>query len=183
MNVIKIRRDSVKVNPDAGQTHFQESMGQTTTIEFFYPGLLLKKIMNDRYEILDGDVRVTGWDIKYGDTRVEAITSSGDLQSILDRLVALGIKKEKVHFNTQFHYQDVHTITPAPKYLFEYDMTSPMKCDDCDHLFKASEIVERESDYDEDYGYSDPEDLCPGCSSTIHFTHEKLADVVKELGL
>lgn len=58
-------------------------------------------------------------------------------------------------------YEKLYTLSPAPKYLFEYNPTL-VKCESCNIWFEHTKL-KSDSNEDSDYNYYFSDTVCPYC--------------------
>ncbi len=156
--LIKINRDTIKKNPNAGNT--MSRVVGAKRIGFTIKGDLPNYLIEDEnFYIISQD--------NYGTKECSLIDFS-----LLDKLLEL--KNISVTNKT-----DVQTFHHAPekRWLFEYENPS-LKCDSCDHYILLSDI-KTEWDDEGEYEY----DVCPQCNTINPFEpieYENINDVVNK---
>src|ERR1700741_1694873 len=149
MILVKIKRDSVKKNPNAGSV--RTAVPTAWRAEFEYNGDISDmKILFDK-----AGITIASWDVNSNpnlfDTMITHIDHStpkveGEINSpdAVDKLIKSGIKGLKVVQN--FDHQVIYH-RPEPKYLFEYENPIVM-CLRCKFEHKLKDTI----DYDVDTG-------------------------------
>mgnify|MGYP000278842373 CR=1 FL=1 len=120
---IKIKRDSIKLNPNFGQTSTKVPTTQIVTFEI--KGFVPESIKNDSNFVIEH----FEMNEEYGDVCTKGyIKNPNEIGHNYPHNVSISIEQK---FMTVFH-------PPIPKYSFEYDMDVKLKCTNCgtEHLIK-----------------------------------------------
>jgi hypothetical protein len=168
MVLVKIIRESIKKNPDAGKTYTRLHIGNETSFEV--KGKVPELLMNEEVAI------ITEWEEKEdGVYNAKGFIEDPDsVQEILSTLQKESSKDYSVSINTKSNYQEI-PHNPLPKYLYKYE-NPEIECSECKSKVFYSDI---ERDCDDEYGCYD---VCPVCQAhdSFDFDLENINDV-KEL--
>ena len=160
--VIPIDRKTIQKNPDAGRTKYKIRIGpDEKTLDIKYKsGLELSYIGFN-----EGVMRLSTLNI----TRLK----DQDLPQVSDLINEIEI----INFNTKSNYDVVHTISPAPDYLYEYQHID-VQCEDCENWFDFNRL---EEEYDA-YSGCFRENICPNCNTSdcCELEYEKIGKVLEE---
>lgn len=140
--VVKIKRSSIRDNPEAGQTSFWQDMGSDTTIE-----------IAGWHEPIEHDaVRMISR--SEGSATYAVGLSGDDLRDLLEQLADRYGNKVRWTVTTRGQY--VHSMTPAPDYLYDRESLT-VECQHCLESFPHEQLTE--DSYD-DYTVKN---ICPSC--------------------
>lgn len=165
MDLVKIDRNSIKKNPNAGNTQTRIALGSECTLQIknhLIPGFLVDG---------ENDCFLQKWN------DVESIFKIYN-RDIVDKLVELGIKnkysKELFYINIE-HKNQVFNHFPESKYFYYYENTL-VECDNCHQKIAIKNVIEEYGDEGEHYFQ------CPICKEidTFEIEYEKIEDVIKE---
>jgi Zn finger protein HypA/HybF involved in hydrogenase expression len=157
--LIKIKRSSIKKNPDAGKDTTYVPMPWQVTFKTNIP-----------YDLLPDWIRPF---VTYRDN----IWCSGYLNQIDDKIMedaAIIIRNGHI-FNIEFkrEVQTIHSITPESDYLYNY-MNTKVECSNCHTKVPVNDIEEDEF---EDTLVK----ICPKCGywNTFDYKYEKIEDAIR----
>jgi hypothetical protein len=159
--LIKIKRDSIKKNPNAGNT--------VTRVQ----GLKSVSFIIESYDIPDlpAEFIVTDW-VKNG----KLIKASGVINGpITSEQFAKWVNIEGIRLTVENGINTIHHM-PEPDYLYEYEETY-LKCKHCKNKINVEDI---ETDYDI-VTLTCPE--CGAYDSFPKYKYEKIEDVIKSMQL
>jgi Zn finger protein HypA/HybF involved in hydrogenase expression len=159
--LIKIKRDSIKKNPNAGRDTYHVPMPWQVTFETD----IRKDYLPDWLQ-----ETVTEWDLSGG-------ISMGYLNGVDDKVIEYvqSVKKDGHRFSVEYkrEIQEVRSIAGEPEYLYEYANTK-VKCSNCKKMIPVNDI-EMDDDVDGN-NY-----ICPKCKewNTFDFGYESIEHALK----
>jgi hypothetical protein len=155
MKVIKINRDSIKLNPRAGQEN--TIISRDTEISFEYRGKLPQELKDNE------DIIITAED--YERNIIEGFLIR---PSVVELLQAAGVII-KIKYNTE-----VINHRPIPKYDYEYE-DAYLICDNCE---KQVSIKDIDIDYDDEGVRSECCPNCKNCNTFEDYVYENIEDAL-----
>lgn len=165
--LVRIVRESVKKNPDAGKTVWRIPMRQTTT------GRSVMLLQNAEGAVYGLEL------VEYIETETDRVPTV--VRPICCPLVDLSFTSSCRMVTQEF--QEIHDH-PAGKWLYSYE-DPEVVCTECGHKHLLSELDNEYEEYG-DESYFVP-NICPVCrmpnSAEGGITYEQLADVLTELRL
>ena len=166
--IIKIDRESIRRNPDAGRTEWM--VPALTWVEVFTPNGEYRSVGKVEIEAMpDGSATVRG---EFIQTR-----------AFNSRLI---FGEQKLEFSTSDNrivghqeYEEFRNMSPAPKWLYSYIPTQ-VKCDKCGAEFPDIEL-ESDSCDDAEGNYTPINNICPKCGKydCCEIEYERIEDVVQ----
>jgi hypothetical protein len=173
--LIKIDKNSIKSNPNAGCTRYHvlsHSYG-VLTIDGFIPittATALEKEFDAKLTI--AELAINNY---YKDATFNII-HNGDPNDLLKLCAKYAIKPENVKIDITNTFDEINTLTPEGSHFFNYKNTK-VKCIFCKSKFSYLEL-EDSLDYDHPVT-----NICPKCKEPFccDIEYEKLKDVLKEL--
>ena len=198
-HIVLINLDSIKKNPNAGQTDYMIPMGSTGTRfkVVFKDGM----VWTNQY-VFSGDEERLVSSTAYRDNGKKRNPippeSTGEplgpldiefrLNKNLNHLRALADAELKAiaspgteilaEETVEYHYEHIHSMTPESEYLFEHDLKIRVHCKWCDHEASSGAFVSDVFD-DGDDGETYVTNICPGCGEGDAIEYEKLANALK----
>jgi hypothetical protein len=163
--LIKIKRDSIKKNPNAGRDTYHVPMRWKGEFETNVPREGLPAYFKNH---------ISSWSCSPN----ESIYSGElfeqppeDMIAYIQDVIAKGFKFE-VKFNREI--QTIYSNTPEPEYRYQYENT-PVECNNCHTMVPVEDIEEDE--FEETLMK-----ICPKCNfwNTFDFEYEKIEEVIKE---
>jgi predicted RNA-binding Zn-ribbon protein involved in translation (DUF1610 family) len=160
--LVKINKDSIKENPNAGSTTTRINMGQTISFK--------AETLPD--DFIDGkNCAIFEWEENDG-VKTNIVGEIFD-PMLLDKCVNERCKGISINIkskNTSFNH------APIPAYSFDYENTK-IKCNECGEEIMTDDLKSEESS-DGEY-YSDR--ICPKCGmfDCCDLEYEKIGDVLK----
>ena len=157
--IVKIKKDSIKKNPNAGQDTYHMPMAWETT---FTTNLKPPDLPSWLQEY------VREWSL--GET--SSIDTKGIIGIVDDRFIdyAKSVIESGNRFSIESHrdIQTIRSMTPEPEYHYEYE-NPKVNCSHCNAMVKVNDISEDEFDGDHLF------QICPECGTldTFDFEYEK----------
>jgi hypothetical protein len=161
--LIKIKRDSIKKNPNAGRDSVQIPMPWQVTFE-------TNMTKDELPEWLQGNI--TEWSIG-----TDHSLTKGWLGVVDDRVMeyAYSVIKDGNRFSIEAKrdIQTIRSITPEPKYNYKYKNTK-VKCNHCQQMIPVNDIKKDV--------YEGIFDVCPKCGDgdTFDYKYEQIEDAIRK---
>lgn len=162
--LIKIKRSSIKKNPNAGRTQSRVCTGRTTT--FKCPGVV-PELMQDEDKVLIGSYTMKGG------AMVDATGYIKDESIIMD----IFDLNQGIEINIKNDWQKINH-KPEPTYFYSY-IDRFVKCNVCRHTFSMSKLQSDCLYGDNDEIFSDR--ICPLCNTwdCCELEYENLNNAMK----
>lgn len=169
-----IDRDSIKKNPNAGQTHVDYVMHPIITYWKTQKYIDVSKI--DNLDFYSDD---STEEYRYTYISMSERNFSEIRDFFLRELGSCGCLLSERKCNIQ----RIQLLSPMSDYLYNYNKNVIVKCEDCNNIFSFSELVDDYYDYNYDYVTFF---RCPKCDNIIFYeediTYEKFCpEMIEEI--
>jgi hypothetical protein len=199
--LIKIKRDSIKKNPDAGRTYFQIAGPTHITKKrvakrnstYFYETLSVigkEEFSQESREVVFKDLKpspsiINNWCMvtstaPYEHEKEETIIENFPFEE-WKKLKKGEIAEIVLELNHHREVQTVHTLTPASEWLYDLEDTQ-VECCYCHNKFSYKDLKSEDVGVDNDGDDISNDYICPKCNKDdcCRIEYEKIEDAVKE---
>ena len=173
MKLIKIDKNSITKNKDAGSTQTNVYLNIETEFEIKSSSLELLKYVSNIFDYYNNNIIFTSYTNNDDIITYNGIIKNG-LHNELFELIKNYDKNPKITINSKANYNTI-THPPIPKYNFKYE-NRDIHCESCGKDIVHTEIITEVSDFGDDYT------ICPNCNEINSF-EEYSYETIKNIKL
>jgi len=161
MYLVKIRKSSIKKNPDAGETQYLVPSGRTTVT------LTLDCNPEEALPLGLGSIgAIMCWKVDYQKTWSKNKTCVVVLSRPLTETELKGLEAYNLRdYEVNTPHEVFTSMAPEPKWLYEY-LPKKVKCFDCKSTFDYSELIDGTIEDSVSGEYISIENACPKCETS-----------------